>query len=186
MKTDKDLKQTKLYLRKGRYFDQYIIRENDDIDFDFKNDKGKTISVHGYVIKIGIDDINKKEYMTVLSYNYGLDDTVFFVYIDQITKIGNITHPNKTASFSPVYCADESVILLRSSKDTDEMEYSRDGKIWNPVGTGSGSGESSRDGQLMKIMRQKGFDGTISDLADLLLELYKNKDDIVARKIETL
>lgn len=185
-KTDKDIKQTKLYLPKGRYFDQYIIRENDDIDFEFKDDKGKTQSVHGYIIKIGIDDITKKEYMTVLSYNYGLDNNIFFVYMNQITKIVNITHPNKTASFSPVYCADESVILLRSSRDTDEMEYSRDGKIWNTISSSGGSGGDSGDGQLLKIMRQKGFDGTISDLADLLLELYQNKDDIVLRKVEKL
>ena len=165
----------------------YTFTENDVMNIKYKDENNKIIELHGFLLKIGIDSVNKKEYFTVLSYNFGTNKNIHFFYTNQIVQIINISKSVNPYSFGPVYCADESVILMRQN-EYEELEISKDGNTWITVsGGGAGSGVgNSEDSSLLRIMKQKGFTGNINDLADMLNELYTNLDDILLLEVQDL
>ena len=168
---DKSIKTLKIgILEKGRIKNVNVI-EKDIIDFTYKKN-GKNISLKGEIIKIGIK--NKRTYIVVIDYNYTAEDNVHFVYTSDIVKITNVVHSGEKYSFSPIYSADESVLLLRQKDGI--LEYTSDGKDWNGV---SGINNTSSD-FVYDTMVSLGYTGTVQDMARTLKELCENSDNIVA------
>lgn len=167
----------------GKYsVHEYEIGEKDDVDLEYINDKDERVRVYGKVLKVGVDPINRKEYITVILYDFTEEDNIHFIYIHRITKVTNVNHTKETASFGPVISADESIILLKEMHG--RLMYSGNGKTWRTITSGSGGGDASN--LLFDIMIEKGYTGTMYDLADLLIEYSKNHDNIVTREFKDL
>ena len=177
---DKNIKQIRINLKHTKPYRTVTLQEKDKINMKYKDDSGNLETVHGYLLKIGVDPIKNKNYITLILYNYREDNNVRFIYTDQIIDIININRSKETYSFSPIYCSDESVLLLKSTGNN--LQFTSDGKTWNNVSGGSGVSTDS----IYNKMVEKGFTGTEDDLVDLLLNLYKEKDNIVIREIENL
>ena len=157
-------------------YKSYTFTENDVMNLIYKKDN-KNVSLHGFLLKIGVDDITNKEYFTAISYNYGTDNNIHFFYTDQIVQVINISKSTNPYSFGPVYCGDESVILLRSNENS-ELEMSKDGNKWVNVTAAVDASDS-----LLKLMRERGFKGELTDVADFLMEVYNNLDNLVTIEI---
>ena len=158
----------------------YSFTENDVLNIKYKDENDKIIDLHGFLLKIGVDTINKKEYFTVLSYNFGASKNIHFFYTSQIVQIINISKSTDPYSFGPIYCADESVILMRQNENS-ELEVSKDGNTWVNV-TAAVDNSSS----LLKLMKQKGFQGELQDVANMLTDLYDNFDNLLVLEVEDL
>ena len=158
-------------------YKEYTFTENDVLNIIYTKD-GKNINLHGFLLKIGIDEFRgNKEYFTVISYNYGTDNNIHFFYTSDIVQVINVNKSTNPYSFGPVYCGDESVILMRMSPNS-ELEVSKDGFTWINVTTSIDNSSS-----LLKLMRERGFKGELSDVADMLMDLYHNMENIVALEI---
>ena len=169
---DKHIKTLKIGVVQNGVIKNTNVIEKDIIDFVYKKD-GKNITVRGELIKIGKK--NNKNYIVVLDYNYSAEDNIHFVYTTDIVKIINVVHSGQQYSFSPIYSADESVLLLRQKDGI--LEYTSDGKVWR--GAGSGEGSSASD-IVYDAMKDLGYQGSINDMARSLKELCENSDNIVA------
>ena len=170
---DKHIKTLKIGVVQNGIIKNTNVIEKDIIDFVYKKD-GKNISVKGELIKIGKK--NNKNYLVILDYNYSSENNVHFVYTSDIVKIINVVHSGNQYSFSPIYSADESVLLLRQKDGI--LEYTSDGKVWK--GTGGGEGGSSASDIVYNAMKDLGYQGSIKDMARSLKELCENSDNIVA------
>lgn len=177
---DTNIKKCTVSLEERGKIKQYSFTENDVMNIKYKDVNNRIIDLHGLLLKIGIDDVTGKEYFTVLSYNYGNNKNIHFFYTNQITQIINISKSTSPYSFGPIYCADESVILMRQNQYS-ELEVSKDGNTWINV-TASVDNSNS----LLKLMKQKGFTGELQDVADMLLEMYNNFDDILLLEVQDL
>lgn len=131
------------YLGITRLKTVYLI-EKDVIDIRFRR-RGKDPiirNVKGEIIKIGIDDDDRK-YIVVLAYNYGDDDNVFKIHVDEFREIININHSTEPYSFGPVYCPDETAIMIKAVDGA--LLFSHDGENWTAAGSAC-----STEGMLIK------------------------------------
>ena len=112
--------------------------EHDIVNLKFKSpDTGKVIQIEtGEIIKIGINASNNT-YLTIFSYNYTLDNNLFYVPTSSLTQIISVNHSSEQYTLTPIYSSDESVAVLRSNDNC--LEYTVNGKDWIKCGGGGGS-----------------------------------------------
>lgn len=109
--------------------------EHDTVNLFFKDpDTKKTIQIEtGEIIKIGLDR-NDSPYLVIFSFNYYLDNNLFNVPCSSLIQVVTVNHSPNTYTLTPVYSADESVAVLRSSDG--HLQYTINGKDWYTCGGG--------------------------------------------------
>ena len=157
------------------------LREGDRLSIVYKNDKTFVTKVTGKLVKIGVK--NNKVYFVVLDYMFSRKNNIHNFTEEDIVKIENVNRSKETVSFAPVYCADESVLLLRVGIDGD-FEYTDDGKTWRTISGSSGGGED----KILNAIREAGYDMDVNELGEAigflaskckeLRELIDMKDDL--------
>lgn len=109
--------------------------EHDNIDVKYYNAKNKIVHTYGEIIKIGEYSDSGKKYILVLDYDYYADPNIHSIDLSKLYTIVNVVHSSEPYSFSPVYCADETVALVRAEGNT--FEFSTNGRDWIEVHGGS-------------------------------------------------
>lgn len=100
------------------------------------------------------------------------------IYIKDISKINNINRQDIPISFAPVFCPDESIILLKQNEN-GELCFSSNGRVYK---TASSSGEQKDViGILYDTLTEHGLKCTKMEMFDRLVDLLNNIDSIVCR-----
>ena len=111
--------------------------EHDNIDVRYYGKNNKIMHTYGEIIKIGEYSDSGKKYILVLDYDYYAEENIHSIDLSKLYTIINVVHSSEPYSFSPVYCADETVALVKAEGET--FKFTTNGRDWVEV-HGGGEG----------------------------------------------
>ena len=109
--------------------------EHDNIDVKYYGKNNKITHTYGEIIKIGEYSDSGKKYILVLDYDYYAEENIHSIDLTKLYTIVNVVHSSEPYSFSPVYCADETVALVKAEGST--FKFTTNGRDWIEVHGGS-------------------------------------------------
>ena len=122
--------------------------EHDNIDVKYYGANNKIKHTYGEIIKIGEYADSGKKYILVLDYDYYAEENIHSIDLTKLYTIINVVHSSEPYSFSPVYCADETVALVKAEGTT--FKFTTNGRDWIAVeGGGGGGGVTPQEVQEM-------------------------------------
>lgn len=150
--------------------------EHDNIDIRYYGKNNKITHTYGEIIKIG-EYADGRKYILVLDYDYYAEENVHSIDLTKIYTIINVVHSNLPYSFSPVYCADETVALVKAQGES--FFFTTDGKTWVEV-HGGGSGVTRREVEEMieEATSDLATEEFVSESIETAIEPLATKDEL--------
>ena len=151
--------------------------EHDNIDLKYYGEHNKITHTYGEIIKIGEYSDSGKKYILVLDYDYYADPNIHSIDLTKLYTIVNVVHSSEPYSFSPVYCADETVALIKAEDSV--FKFSTNGRDWVEV-QGGGGGISRHEVEEMIDAAIAGYatEEFVSDAISTAVEPLATKEEL--------